>query len=243
MNTQVRIGLIIPSGNRLTEPQFNQYAPPGVGIHITRLRMTGPWRKPPGELKKSLIEAAEALSDTKPDLIVFHCTANSMENGLAGEAALVETIQSASGSRTITTAQAITEALKRFGIKKLVLISPYVQQTNEHEIKYLAEAGFTVVHDRGLGLESDGYVAVTPQHWINVVKENTRPDADGYLLSCTNTRTIEVIQDLERDLDKPVITSNQATLWACLEKLGIRHADKKLGRLFSSFDYASQQEK
>jgi maleate cis-trans isomerase len=233
MNAQARIGLIIPSGNRLTEPQFNQYAPPGVGIHISRLRMTGAWRKPPGELMKSLVEAAEALSDTKPDIIVFHCTANSMENGLAGEAALVETIQSASGCRTITTAQAITEALKRFGIRKLVLISPYVQQTNEHEVKYLAEAGFTVLHELGLGLESDGYVAVTPQQWINVVQENTRPDAEGYLLSCTNTRTIEVIDDLERELDKPVITSNQATLWACLEKLHIRHADKKLGRLFS----------
>ena len=233
MNSRARIGLIIPSGNRLTEPQFNQYAPPGVGIHITRLRMTGPWRKPPGELKKSLVEAAEALSDTKPDIIVFHCTANSMENGLAGEAALVETIQSASGCRTITTAQAITEALKRFGIRTLVLISPYVKQTNEHEVKYLAEAGFTVLHELGLGLESDGYVAVTPQQWIDIVKENTRPDAEGYLLSCTNTRTIEVIDELERDLDKPVITSNQATLWACLEKLDIRHADKKLGRLFS----------
>jgi len=233
MNSRARIGLIIPSGNRLTEPQFNQYAPAGVGIHITRLRMTGPWRKSPGELKKSLVAAAEALSDTKPGMIVFHCTANSMENGLAGEAALVETIQSASGCRTITTAQAITEALQRFGIKKLVLISPYVKQTNEHEVQYLAEAGFTVLHELGLGLESDGYIAVTPQQWIDIVKENTRPDAEGYLLSCTNTRTIEVIEELERDLDKPVITSNQATLWACLEKLDIRHADKKLGRLFS----------
>src|SRR5919109_3319043 len=75
MNTQARIGLIIPSGNRMTEPQFNQYAPPGTGIYVTRLRMTGQWRKPPGELKKSLTEAAEVLSDTKPDVIVFHCTA------------------------------------------------------------------------------------------------------------------------------------------------------------------------
>jgi len=132
MNTQPRIGLIIPSGNRLTEPQFNQYAPPGTGIYVTRLRMTGQWRKPLSELKKSLTEAAEALSDTKPDMIVFHCTANSMENGLGHEAALVEIIQSASGCRTITTAQAIRQAFTHFGIKKIVLISPYVKQTNEH---------------------------------------------------------------------------------------------------------------
>jgi len=232
MTTQSRIGLIIPSSNRLTEPQFHSYAPPGVGVHVTRLRMTGRWRKPASELKKSLAEAAAALSDTKPGVIVFHCTANSMENGLAGEADLVETIQHASGCQTITTAQAIREAFDHFAIKKLVLISPYVKETNAHEIKYLAEAGFTVIHDLGLGLESDGYGAVTPDEWIKIVKENTRPDADGYFLSCTNTRMIEAIEELEQQLGKPVINSNQATLWACLEKLGMSHADKRLGRLF-----------
>jgi maleate isomerase len=232
MNTQARIGLIIPSGNRMTELQFNQYAPPGTGIYITRLRMTGQWRKPPSELKRSLAEAAEALSDTKPDIIVFHCTANSMENGLAHEAALVETIQSASGCPAITTAQAIREAFTQCGIKKLVLISPYVKQTNEHEVHYLSEAGFTVLHELGLGLESDGYSAVTPGDWIRITNENTRSDADGYFLSCTNTRMIEAIEDLERDLNKPVVSSNQATLWACLKRLGISYANKKLGRLF-----------
>jgi len=232
MNNPPRIGLIIPSGNRLTEPQFNRYAPPGTGIYITRLRMTGQWRKPLSELKKSLTEAAEALSDTKPDLIVFHCTANSMEDGLAHEAALVETIQSASGCPTITTAQAIRQAFTHFGIKKLVLISPYVKQTNEHEVQYLSEAGFTVLHELGLGLPSDGYSEVTPEQWMQVVKENTRPDADGYFLSCTNTRMIEAIVGLERDLGKPVVSSNQATLWACLKKLGVSHASEELGRLF-----------
>jgi maleate isomerase len=232
MNTQARIGLIIPSGNRMTEPQFNQYAPPGTDIYVTRLRMTGRWRKPPSELKKSLIEAAEALSDTKPDMIVFHCTANSMENGLAHEAALVETIQSASGRPAITTAQAVREAFAHLGIKKLVLVSPYVKQTNEHEVEYLREAGFTVLHELGLGLESDAYSSVTPEEWIKITKENTRADADGYFLSCTNTRMIEAIDDLERDLGKPVVSSNQATLWACLKKLGISHTNKALGGLF-----------
>jgi maleate isomerase len=233
MNTQARIGLMIPSSNRLAEPQFHAYAPPEVGVHFTRLRMTGKWRKPLAELQKTLVEAAQALSDTKPDLIVFHCTANSMENGLAHEAAIVEIVQSASGCRTITTAQAITDALRQLAVQKLVLISPYVKQTNEHEIQYLSECGFNVVHEHGLALDSDGYIAVRPQEWLEVVKGNARPEADGYLLSCTNTRTIEVIDELERVLNKPVITSNQATLWACLKKLGIEYSNKTLGKLLT----------
>lgn len=233
MNAQARIGLIIPSSNRLTEPQFHRYAPPGVDTHVTRLRMTGKFRKPLSELKRSLVEASEALSDVKPGIIVFHCTANSMENGLAHEAAIVEIIEQASGCPTFTTAQAITQAFDHFDIKKLVLISPYVKATNQHEVQYLKEAGYTVVHELGLGLQTHGYSAVTPEEWKNIVKENDRADADGYFLSCTNTRMIEAIPEVEREMDKPVVSSNQATLWACLKRLGIAHSDKKLGRLFN----------
>lgn len=232
MNPEGRIGLIIPSANSLTEPQFHRYLPAGVSAHVARLRMAGKFRKPLAELKPALIEAAQALSDVRPDLMVFHCTANSMENGLAHERAILDIVEQASGCPTISTAQAITRAFDRVGIRKLVLISPYVQATNEHEVKYLAEAGYTVLHELGLGLESQAYAKVTPEEWKKVVKENGRDDADGYFLSCTNTRMIEAIDDLERDLNKPVVNSNQATIWACLEKLGIKSSAQRLGRLF-----------
>jgi maleate isomerase len=233
MKAQARIGLIIPSSNRLTEPQFNHYAPSGVDIHVTRLRMTGKFRKPLNELKPALVEASEALSDVNPGIIVFHCTANSMENGLTHEAAIVEIIEQASGCATLTTAQAITQAFDHFAIKKLVLISPYVQATNQHEVHYLKEAGYTVVHELGLGLESHGYSAVTPEEWKRIVRENARADADGYFLSCTNTRMIEAVPAIEKEMDKPVVSSNQATLWACLKRLGVFHSDNSLGRLFN----------
>jgi maleate cis-trans isomerase len=227
------IGLIIPSSNRLTEPQFNRYVPAGVGVHVTRVRMTGKFRKPLSELKQPLKEAAETLSDVKPGVIIFHCTANSMERGTAHEKALIEIVEQASGCPTMTTAQAITRAFDHCGIKKLVLVSPYVQSTNQLEVNYLAEKGYKVLHEVGLGLETHAYAAVTPQEWRNVVKENRRADADGYFLSCTNTRMIEAIEDLEKDFGKPVINSNQATLWACLNELGIKHTNPRLGRLFS----------
>ena len=236
MATPQSIGLIIPSANRLTEPQFHTYLPAGVSAHVTRLRMAGKHRKPLDVLKPELIQAAEALSDIKPSVIVFHCTANSMESGLDHEKAIVDIIEQASGCPTITTAQALTRAFDRVGIRRLVLISPYVQATNQLEVNYLSETGYTVLHEKGLALESQAYSTISPDGWKKVVKENLRADADGYFLSCTNTRMIETIEDLERDLQKPVVNSNQATLWACLKKLGIAHADKRLGRLFTTDD-------
>jgi maleate isomerase len=234
MLPQARIGLIIPSSNRLTEPQFQRYAPPEVGVHVARLRMTGKWHKSPTELKEAIAEAAAILSDTQPGIIVFHCTASSMEDGLAGEASLVEVIQNAGGCPAMTTGQAISQSLKHLGIRRLVLVSPYVEKTNQDEVRYLREAGFEVMHDVGLGLSgSDEYISVTAERWKQIVCESSRPQADGYLLSCTNTTMIEVIDDLERQLKKPVITSNQATLWACLRKLGVKAQPNGLGQLFS----------
>lgn len=233
MNPQKRIGLIIPSSNRLTEPQFQRFAPPEVGVHVTRLRMTGKWHKTPSELKQAIVEAAAALSDTKPGVIVFHCTASSMEEGLVGENALVKILENASGCLAMTTGQAIHQALRRLKIKKLVLISPYVAETNAHEVAYLSEAGFEVVHELGLGLSGgDAYMEVTPERWIEIARDNRRAEADGYLLSCTNTRMIEAIPELEQSLGKPVVNSNQATLWASLKKLDAFRPNRELGRLF-----------
>ena len=234
MNPQARIGLIIPSSNRLTEPQFHRFAPPGVGIHATRLRMTGKWHRPLKNLKEAIAEAAAALSDVRPDIIVFHCTASSMEDGLAGDAAVAEWIEKACSCASMTTGQAITQALKFLGVKKLVLITPYVKKTNEHEISYLSEAGFEVVHAFGLGLSGgDEYVAITPERWIEIVSENLRPEAEGYVLSCTNTTMIEAIEELERLFKKPVVASNQAVLWSCLRKLNVGREIKGPGKLFA----------
>jgi maleate isomerase len=235
MNSQARIGLIIPSSNRLTEPQFHRFAPPGVGIHATRLRMTGKWHRPLKNLKEAIVEAAAALSDARPDIIVFHCTASSMEDGLAGDAAVAEWIrEAASACAVMTTGQAITQALKFLGVKKLVLITPYVKKTNEHEISYLSEAGFEVVHAFGLGLSGgDEYITVTPERWIEIVSENVRPEAEGYVLSCTNTTMIEAIEELERLFKKPVVASNQAVLWSCLRKLNVGREIKGPGKLFA----------
>lgn len=229
-----RIGLIIPSSNRLAEPQFQRHAPPGVGVHVTRLRMTGMWHRPLAELEPALAEAAAALGDTRPGVIVFHCTANSMEGGLDGEARVREIVERASGCPAMTTGRAILEALAELRIKRPVLISPYAAATNQHEIRFLREAGVDVVHDLGLGLPGGGdeYTAVTPERWTAIALENRRAEADGYFLSCTNTTMIEAIEALETSLDRPVVTSNQAALWAALRRLEMARPIAGLGRLF-----------
>lgn len=231
---RARIGLIIPSSNRMTEPQFHRFCPADIGVHITRLQMTGKWHKHLGELHDVIKGAASALADSRVDLIVFHCTGHSMQEGLEGDRKVIELIQQATGSAAISTAQAITEALGALEMRKIVIISPYRQQVNDDEIRYLTAAGFEVLHDHGLGLKGgDEYITVTPERWHDIVMENARDDADGYFLSCTNTTMIEAIPALERDLQKPVINSNQAVIWAFLKRIGEVPNIPEMGRLFA----------
>ncbi len=136
-----RIGLIIPSSNRLTEPQMQRYAPEGVQVHTTRLRMTGANHVPLAELLGRIKEATLALDDAHCDVIVFHCTASSMEAGAAGEQRVLEAMQSVCSAHVMTTASAALGAFRALGVGSIALFSPYVAATHAHEVQFLSEAG------------------------------------------------------------------------------------------------------
>jgi maleate isomerase len=212
-----RVGLIIPSVNTYSEPQFNQYAPSGLGIHIARARVAGEWKRPLLEMRNEIETAAQLLSDCTPDVIVFHCTDTSMTQGLEGEGRILDIVRDASGIDAMATSRLVLDALQTFGIKKLVLLTPY--KNNKPVIDYLSSAGFSIVRDVALGLQSMEFGSVTPRQWTELAAENDRPEADGIFLSCTNTTQIEAIADIERRINKPVVNSNQAVLWGCVKRL------------------------
>lgn len=229
--TRARIGLIIPTSNRMSEEQLHRYAPAGVHIHTTRLRMTGPDRIDPADLPREVPKAAGLLADAKCDVIVFHCTGSSMEAGFEGEKRIIAAMEEATGRRATSTASAIVDALHAVEAHRLAIVSPY--QTNDHEITFLQDSGFEVLSDRPMALSgSDAFVSTPSSFWVEATQQAADPGVDTYLLSCTNIRSVEVIDDLEQRLGRPVITSNQATLWYCMRMCGLTDAVPGLGQLF-----------
>lgn len=228
-----RIGLIIPSSNVLSEPQFRRYAPAGVQVHVTRLRMTGRQHVPVADLMPRIEEASLALADAGCDVIVFHCTASSTEGGVDGDRRVVEKIREATGKLATTTASALTAAFQALGVHRLILVTPYVQATNDHEIAYLKEAGLLVLRDRALALGGGTYPSTPSSTWIRATEQMADERADAYLLSCTNIQVPEVVDTLEQRLGRPVVASNLATLWHCLRLLGRDDALHGLGRLMT----------
>jgi maleate isomerase len=230
---RARIGLIIPSVNSMSEPQFNHYAPPGLGVHVARARVAGQWKRPLPQMADEITLSAQLLSDVSPDLIVFHCTDTSMTQGPQGEGKILDIVKDATGIDAVATSRLVLEALQALGIEKLVLLSPYT--SNKAVIDYLAATGHTVLHDVALGLKSHEFADVTPDEWIELAQKHDRPEADGIFLSCTNTTQIDAVAEIERRLGKPVVNSNQAVLWGSLKrlrgKLGTLPAMPQLGSL------------
>jgi maleate isomerase len=193
--------------------------------------MTGPNRIEPADLPPQIDHAAGLLADAKCDVIVFHCTGSSMEAGLDGERKIISSMAAATGRRATSTASALVDALHAVDAHKLALISPYM--SNEHEVTFLHSTGFEVVQDRPMQLpSSDAFVGTPSSFWVEATEQAADPSVDAYLLSCTNIRSVEVIEDLEQRLGRPVITSNQATLWYCLRACGLPDVISGLGELF-----------
>jgi maleate isomerase len=232
VSVHARIGLIVPSANRLTEPHMRQYAPKGVEVHVTRLRMTGRHHVPLVDLLPLIEDATGALDDAGCQVIVFHCTASSMEAGLAGEEMVLDTMRTATPALVATTATATLAALRTLRLGRIALFSPYLAETHAHEASFLGEAGVEVVGGQCLGLEgADEFVSVSPSEWYQLAVRGTPPAADGVFLSCTTIQAPPVIAPLEQTLARPVVTSNQAVLWYALRKCGVDDRVEGLGRL------------
>ena len=233
---RARLGVILPTSNRMIEPQFHHFSPDCLGVHFARARMTGKWAKPLSDLAPEVARAASTLADAKPDLIVFNCTATSMMGGPEGDAFLVDLVEKESGVAALSTAGAVKAAFETLNVRRATLVTPYVQTTNDHEIAYFRALGIEILRDVALGLKGgDDYLLLPPEQWTSLALANDHPDSQCVFMSCTNTTQIEAIEDIEAAIGKPAVSANQAVLWACLqrlsEKLGGEQARPLPGRL------------
>jgi len=229
---RARLGFIIPSSNRMVEPQMQRYAPDGVAVHFTRIGMTNRHKAPLPELMPRFALAAELLGDSKCDVIVLQCTGTSMSGGLGGERDVIQTLEAAAARPALTTASCLMTALAALKARRLVFVSETEQEGHDKKRAFLAEAGYDIVADKAAALaNSDAYCTTPPEFWFDFVRGMRDDRAEAYFVSCANIHSIDVIRALEDELGRPVVTSNQVALWCALRAAGIDDAIPALGRL------------
>jgi len=229
-----KIGLLVPSLNCTMEPEFNRMAPEGVSVFATRLRFERGLPENMKALSEGLDEAVDLLGTAEVTGIVYGCTSGSLIKGLGSDLDIIEQIERSSQIVATTTATAAVEAFKALGAKSLAVATPYVEEVNVSEKAFFEGHGFKVTHIAGLGFTTGADLhRVPPEMAYDFARKVDRPEADCLFISCTDFATIRVLDLLERDLKKPVVSSNTASLWAILKKMGIHSDIKGYGSIFN----------
>jgi maleate isomerase len=231
---RAKFGVILPSVNITTESEFYRCLPDGVTAHFTRME----FKESTPEYYERMIDdvpaGARMLTHAEVDAIIFACTSGSLYGGLGYDQKIISMIGDQSNVPASTTSTAVVEVFKNVGVKKVAVAAPYEDWVNELEKNFFEGNGVKVLNIQGLGLRGLDVCEVHPETVYRFAKTQDRKEADALFLSCMGLRTLEVLSRLEHDLGKPVLSSNQVTLWKLFRLCGIPGSDIRcdFGSLF-----------
>lgn len=232
---RARLGVLVPSGNSVAEPEIHAMLPPGVTALVTRLELRGSSEAELLGMLAALEPASRLLADARVERIAFHCTAvSTFAPHLAGE--IRARIEAAAGLPAFATAEAILAALAALHARRVLLVTPYIEPVHAREIGFLAAHGIEVAGGSWMGVNTNAEMArIPPEAIASRVREAAAaaPGAEACFLSCTAIRSAGLIVGLEEGLGMPVVTSNQAMVWHALRRMGIGDAMPGFGRLMT----------
>lgn len=235
---RARIGLLLAQPTFLDD-EYWKMVPKGVSLLITRHDM------PSDDVTVPVIEScassdepensAKVLVITKPHVIAYACTAVSFIRGVGGDLDIIRRIEKATGIPATTTSTAAVAALRHLNVKNLAVITPYPDEVNEALKRFLQGSGFNVTRISGLqhryGVEIGD---VQPETLYRLGRDVVKEEDEALFISCTGLRTLDILEPLEEDLGKPVVTANQATIWMALRMAKVNAQVSGCGRLMRS---------
>ncbi|MBK8063235.1 MAG: hypothetical protein IPK29_03495 [Betaproteobacteria bacterium] len=233
---RARIGFLVPPGAPTVEPEMYTHAPQGVSVHFTRMVASGTPGSHQGQDERNLSQIAhleenvELLMHVKPDVIVMAHTASSYTLGRQGEAELVAKMRKKTGKPFITAFGSVLTALAHLNVEKLALCAPYNAESTAKGKAYLEAHGLAVVAMKNL----EGITSIydqTAEGAYRLARSVDVPKAQAVFISGVGMPTLSVLDALERDLGKPVISSASAMLWNALRMAGVRESLPGCGQL------------
>ena len=232
MQRMGRIGLMVPSSNTTVEPEFYRALPRAVTLHTARLYLTRIAPESILQMVQDMETQAKLLASADVDVIVLGATAPSFLKGLGYDRELIGKIEAATERPATTTSTALIEALAHIGAKRVVLGSAYDDKVNGIAKAFLEASGIEVLAVEGLGLVDNLIVGrLGSETAYDVALRVNRPQADAIVLACTNWRTLDAIERIERDTGRPVISTSQASIWAALRMIGYSESVAGYGTL------------
>jgi maleate cis-trans isomerase len=235
---RARLGFLVPPGNPTVETEMIALAPPGVSVHFHRMTARGAGGSLEGQdernrmMVKNIYGSIELIAMVNPDVIVVAHTATSYYLGREREAELLTRLQRSTGRCVVTAFGSVVEALRRLDVRRLALGTPYSPETTLQGKAHLEAHGFEIVNFANLQDVANIY-DTTAERAYGLARLVDREDADAMFLSGTGMPTLPVLEVLEQDLGKPVISSASAMMWHALRTAGVGQLIAGYGRLLT----------
>ncbi|MGC3939833.1 maleate cis-trans isomerase family protein [Roseobacter sp. EG26] len=237
--SRARLGVFVPFTNTNLEPDLMMMCPADVSVHVTRLggydaNEVPDSRQMAGLGAMNMDEPIRLLAGVEPDIVIYGCTSATMAHGRDFDAALSAQIASEGNARTITAAGALVHALQALEAERIAFASPYVPVLNDQAIAFLQSCGIETVSRADVAgtLDNAGQGNMSPEEVFDLGLQADSKKAKAIVLSCTDMRAVEVIEALETETGKPVVTSNQAIMFQALSQLNLTPARSGFGQLF-----------
>jgi len=236
---RARIGSIAATPSDIFPYEFYRIAPEGLSIMPTALSIPAVKEKDLNEGRAIIEAAAMGLAREGADVIVLGAAPMLYSLGPGSDRVLSEQIQEATGVPTVSNQTAMMDGLKAFGAEKILIASPFVQETNAKLKVFLEGSGFRVVGMAGYGKVKNADInQITRQQTYRFVRsafrENQGRDLQAILMPCANWPTSLLVDKWETELGIPVVTSNLAKLWAAFRIIGIKDRISGYGSLLAT---------
>lgn len=251
---QARIGMFIVSSEAVPEAEWWAMAPPHVSVHAARVAAKAPWAtwnagRTAVDLADDLARGCQHFAAMRLSAVVIGHSSSSILGGAGWDEAVVEAVGGivAPGTRVTTNGLDSLAALKASGARKPFLVLPpwFNAATAEAAMDYYRGRGIDPVgplsYDPGRGWRDVPHGEMYPQGLgfeqqveplYSQIRDACPTEADSVLIAGTGFRCVAILEALERDLQRPVLSANQVSLWHCLRLAGVRADVTGYGGLF-----------
>jgi len=227
-----RIGVVALATDFNIESDLRRMYPADVQAFTSRVRNVNPLTI---ENLRTMAPGITATTDTilpgtELDAVIYACTSGTVA---IGNERITELVQQARPGTPVTNpVTAALKAFEHFAARRISILTPYTAAVNKDVASLFSEMGFEVLNISGFGFEDDTAMTyITPQDIAEAALKCCDPDADLLFISCTALRASLVLEQIEADLGKPVVSSNQALAWHSLQLAGYAEPVEGFGQL------------
>ena len=235
-NPNPRIGLIALASDFMIEKDFiNIIKDKEIDFFVNRIECYNPLTTENLiKMSKKVTEVTkDILPDQKIDCVVYGCTSGTIA---AGHSSIEEKVKLAKPEAQVTTPSTATiKALKKLDIKNISIFTPYSKKLNDEVVEYFKKENFTITSNSYFDIKSDFDIGKVDQDYLyDVLSKIDLNDADALFVSCTALPVLQIIDKLEKKLNKIVLSSNQTLIWDSLNQINFKEKIEGFGKLFNN---------